>query len=69
MDEIWKKLIEVYGDTHLMLQNKIASLDNFSKMDKLKDDEKIASHISGLINLITDLSTLAETYSLENDLY
>ena len=69
MDEIWKKLIEVYGNTHLIHQNKIASLDNFSKLEKLKDDEKIASHISGLINLITDLSTLAETYSLENDLY
>ncbi len=69
IDKIWEKLFEVYGNTHLMLQNKLAALDNFSNLDKLRDDEKIASQISGLLNLITDLCKLAKTYSLENDLY
>ncbi len=69
IDKIWEKLFEVYRNTHLMLQNKLAALDNFSNLDKLRDDEKIASQISGLLNLITDLCKLAETYSLENDLY
>ena len=69
IDKIWEKLFEVYGNTHLMLQNKLGALDKFTNLDKVKDDEKIAVQISTLLNLITDLCKLAETYSMENDLY
>ena len=69
VEEIWTKLLEVYGNTHLMLQNKLAAFDRFIQLDKLKDDEKIATNISGILNLISDLCKLATTYSLENELY
>ena len=69
IDDIWKKLLEVYGNTHLMLQNKLRSLDNFRNLDKLKDDEKIANQLAGLLNVMEDLSKLAKKYNLENDLY
>ena len=35
IEDIWKKLFEVYGDTQLMLQNKLSSLEKFSNLDKL----------------------------------
>ena len=69
IEEIWKKLKEAYGNTHLMLQSKLGSLEKFTNLDKLKDDEKIANHIAGLLNLMAELGKLAEEYKLENDLY
>ena len=38
IDEIWKKLFEVYGDTRLILENKISALEKFAHLHKLKDD-------------------------------
>ena len=69
IDKIWDKLLEVYGDTHLMLQNKISSLDKISNLGKLKDDEKIAELITKLLNSMADLSKLAADNNLECELY
>ena len=33
IDAIWEKLIEVYGNTQLLLQNKIGSLEKFSNLE------------------------------------
>ena len=67
--EIWQKLIQVYGDTHLMLQNKLSALDKFSNLDRIKDDEKISSTLSSLLNAMKDLVKIATEYHLENELY
>ena len=70
IDEIWAKLTEVYGDARLMLQNKLSSLSKISSFDKIKkDDEKIASSIMHLLNLISDLAKVASDYGLDNELY
>ena len=69
IDNIWEKLTEAYGDTKLLLQNKISSLDKFSGLEKLRDDEKIAFSLSSTLNIMTDLNKLAETYNLEGELY
>ena len=69
IDEIWNKLFEVYGDTRLILQNKISSLEKFAHLDKLKDDEKIAFTITNLLNTMADLSKLAKDNDLEGELY
>ena len=69
IDEIWKKLVDVYGNTHLMLQNKLGTLEKFTNLDRLKDDEKIANHLAELLNVMADLGKLAGEYELENDLY
>ena len=69
IDDIWKKLVEVYGDTRLLLQNKLSSLEKFSKLEKLTDDEKIAFTITSLLNAMTDLTKLAEENDLEGELY
>ena len=67
--DIWKKLFEVYGNTKLLLHNKISSLGKFACLEKLKDDEKIANTITSLLNVMTDLAKLAKEYDLEGELY
>ena len=68
IDEIWKKLFDVFGDTRLMLQNKLLSLDKFC-LEKNQNDEKIAFTISNLLNTMADLSRLAKEFKLEAELY
>ena len=69
IDDIWAKLIEVYGNTQLLLQNKIGSLKKFSNLNQQKDDEKIAGSLTSLLNVMAELSSLAQKYDLEGDLY
>ncbi len=68
IEKNWEKLLEVYGDTHLMLQNRISSLEKLS-LEKLRDDEKIAEVITKLLNCMADLRQLAEDNDLECELY
>ena len=45
IDQIWDKLFNAFGDTQLLLQNKITGLDKFAQLEKLKDgkdEEKIS---------------------------
>ena len=69
IDTIWEKLTEVYGNTQLLLQNKINSLEKFSNLEKMRDDEKITFTISSILNVMADLSKLALEYDLEGELY
>ena len=69
LEDIWGKLFEIYGNTHFMLQKKLSSLEKFSNLEKIKDDEKIAYILTSLLNAMADLSMLAEDYNLEGELY
>ena len=69
IDKIWEKLFDVYGNTHLMLQTKLSSLDKFTNLESLKNDEKIASRLTDLLNVMEELCKLASDYGLENDLF
>ena len=69
IDEIWEKLTSAYGNMKLLLQNKISHLDKFERLDKLKGDEKIGSALAKIINMMTELSSLAHRYKLEYKLY
>ena len=69
IDEIWEKLIESYGNVKLLLQNKIGQLDKLDNLSKARGDENIANILAKLLNLMTELSTLATKYDLENKLY
>ena len=69
IDKIWDKLISVFGNTQMLLQNKICSLDKFSSLEKTKDDEKIVFALSGLLNTMVELRRLASIYKLEGNLY
>ena len=69
IDEIWKKLIEAYGNVKLLLQTKMNDLDKLGDLDLVEGDEKLSNALSKLINVMTELSTLAEKHKLEYKLY
>ena len=69
IDEIWKKLIEFYGNMRLLLQNKISTLEKQNGLWKIEGDEKIAIAIATLLNIMSELSTLALKFKLEEELY
>ena len=62
--QIWEKLFDSFGNTRLMLQNKLGSLRKFN-LDKLRDDEKIACTITNLLNVLADVEKLAEECGLK----
>ena len=67
--EVWEKLINAYGNMKLLLQNKISQLDNFENFDKIKGDEKLGLALSKIVNMMTELTMLAQKYNLEAKLY
>ena len=69
IDEIWKRLIRSYGNTRVLLQNKLGALSKLSDLDKVRGDEKLASGLSELLNVLAEVSRLAGKYGLENELY
>ena len=69
IDEAWEKLTNAYGNMKLLLQNKISNLDKIDSLDKLKGDEKIGNAIAKILNMMTELSTLAQKYNLNYKLY
>ena len=66
---IWSKLINTYGNVKLLLQNKINNLEQMESLEKVKGDEKIANAIGKILNMMTELKTLAEKHKLEYKLY
>ena len=67
--KIWQRLLEPFGNARLLLQNKLSALDKVGGLWKIKGDEKIGNAIAGLINAMSDLSTLAAEHGIEGQLY
>ena len=66
---VWDKLIEAYGDVKLLLQTKMSNLDKLENLEKIEGDEKLGNAIAKIINMMTELSILAEKHDLQNKLY
>ena len=69
VSEVWEKLTDAYGNVKLLLQNKISQLDKFDNLDKVKGDEKLGVALAKIVNMMTELTTLAQKYNLEAKLY
>ena len=69
IEEIWDRLIKSYGDHRVLLQNKLGGLAKLGGLDKIRGNENLIVGISDLLNTMTELSRLAETYNLECKLY
>ena len=69
IDDIWKKLFASFGNTRLLLENKISGLDNVGSLWRMTGDDKIGLALNTLVNTIHDLSSLAQTFEIENELY
>ena len=68
-DKIWIRLVESFGNSRLLLRNKLSTLDKIGGLYKVKGDEKLANVIAGLINTMKDLSALALEHNIEGQLY
>ena len=55
---------ESYSNTSFMLLNKLGVLDEIRGLSNVKDDEKIVTALSGLIDAMSNLSSLAEKHGL-----
>ena len=62
-------MVESFGNSRLLLQNKLSTLDKIGGLYKVKGDEKLANVIAGLINTMKDLSALALEHKIEGQLY
>ena len=69
IDKVWEKLTEFFGSTRLLLQSKIASLEGISDLWRITGDEKISHALALLINVMGELSALANRFNLEEELY
>ena len=67
-EKIWERLQNSFGNARVLLQNKLSSLDKFN-LSNVKGDQKIASGLSSLTNLMDDLSSLAAQHNIEGQLY
>ena len=58
-----------FGCASLLLQNKLSDVRKIGPIWKIKDDEKLISIISQLVNAMSELQFLVEKHSIKNDLY
>ena len=68
IDDIWKRLIEAYGDSKRLLANKITELGDVEGNCKSKDPEKVIEGLSKVINVMKDLYQLASDHDLKQKL-
>ena len=69
LSEIWVKLTGAYGNVKLLLQNKLSKLDKLESLDKIRGDEKLSVALAKIINIMSELKSLAEKHNLETKLY
>ena len=68
IDEIWIRLKKAYGDSKVLLNKKLQTVQKIGPLNKLKG-EQLKSGLIGLINGMTDLISLAKFHHLEGKLY
>jgi hypothetical protein len=69
IDEIWDRLKGAFGEPKIMLSIKLEEMNKISNLGRGKSHEKVLENLQSIINLMKDLTFLAETHKIENDLY
>ena len=69
LSEIWARLKSAYGDTEILLRNKMKEVEKVGPIWKGKDRSKKVQALSKLIFVMNDLQELAQKHQIENDLY
>ena len=69
IDDIWERLKEAYGDTQILLANKLSGLNNIENIGRIKDSSKAMDAVSKLINLMKDLIQLSKRHDIQNHLF
>ena len=66
---IWSRLKEAFGDTRLLLHNKLKEVDRFGEIWKIRDRSKLIDALAKLVFVMKELKELAVKHSIENNLY
>ena len=67
---IWKRLKDSFGNSRFLLQNKLSSIDKIGGLAQCRNNlPKLSGVLTGLVNTMQDLSTLAKRHDLEGQLY
>ena len=70
IEEIWNRLKKAYGDTKIMLWNRLTELqNNLEKIWKIKSQEKIAESLEKIISTIKDFCSSPAGTKIESKLY
>uniref|UniRef100_A0A7M6DQR2 Peptidase aspartic putative domain-containing protein n=1 Tax=Clytia hemisphaerica TaxID=252671 RepID=A0A7M6DQR2_9CNID len=69
IDEIWKRLKSSFGNTNILLNNKLQELSSLENIWRLKNPSKIAEALTKIISLMKDLMSLSEQHNIEAKLY
>ena len=69
IEEIWKRLQSAYGDTKILLNNKLSEFSNIDFVWKLKNQTKIAESLGKTVSIMKDLMALAKKHGIEPKLF
>ena len=69
IDEIWVRVKEAFGNTKVLLHNKLNEISKFGLIWKIKDKEKLIHVLAKLVYAMTELRELAVRHKIENSLY
>ena len=69
IDEMWKRLKSSYGNTKIILNNKLSELSNLDVVSKIKSPSKAAEVISKITSTMKDLMSLSNKHDIEQKLY
>jgi len=66
---IWERLIQAYGNSKILISRKFSEIKKLEPIKGKEDPVKALRIITGLINILRDLISLAEQHNIENQLY
>ena len=69
IDIIWDRLIKAYGNSKILVSRKLADIKKLDPIKTKQDPAKTLKTITGIINLLRDLISLAQQHNIENQLY
>ena len=69
IDEIWVRLKEAFGNTKVLLHNKLNEVNKFGLIWKIRDKEKPTQVLAKLVYAMTELRELTVRHKIENNLY
>ncbi|MEM7375622.1 MAG: hypothetical protein AAF587_43925 [Bacteroidota bacterium] len=66
---IWDRLIQAYGNSKILISRKFSEIKKLEPIKGKEDPTKVLRIITGLINTLRDLISLAKQHNIENQLY
>ena len=69
LEEIWSRLKKAFGDTEVLLLNKLKVIEKMGPIWKIRDNQKTVQVLTKLLFAMQELQRLAEKHELENELY